>query len=72
MRHTELRLRARAILSGVQCVSPASVYDALSARAAELSGFTLGLLSGSISSATTLDRLTRRDDYAARQHDYLR
>jgi len=54
MRHTELRLRARAILNGTECVSPASVYDALSARVAELAGFRLGLLSGSISSASTL------------------
>ena len=54
MRHTELRKRARAILNGSECVSPASVYDALSARVAESAGFGLGLLSGSISSATTL------------------
>jgi carboxyvinyl-carboxyphosphonate phosphorylmutase len=54
MRHTELRLRARAILNGTDCVSPASVYDALSARVAALVGFELGLLSGSISSASTL------------------
>lgn len=54
MRHTELRRRARAILNGSECVSPASVYDPLSARIAELTGFSLGLLSGSVSSATTL------------------
>ncbi|MGZ5094099.1 MAG: isocitrate lyase/PEP mutase family protein [Burkholderiales bacterium] len=54
MRHTELRMQARAILKGSECVSPASVYDALSARAASLVGFRLGLLSGSISSASTL------------------
>jgi carboxyvinyl-carboxyphosphonate phosphorylmutase len=54
MRHTELRLRARAILNGTECISPASVYDALSARVAALAGFELGLLSGSISSAATL------------------
>jgi carboxyvinyl-carboxyphosphonate phosphorylmutase len=54
VRHTELRQRARAILNGTECVSPASVYDALSARVAQLAGFGLGLLSGSISSATTL------------------
>jgi carboxyvinyl-carboxyphosphonate phosphorylmutase len=54
LRHTDLRLRARAILNGAQCVSPASVYDALSARTAALAGFELGLLSGSVSSATTL------------------
>jgi carboxyvinyl-carboxyphosphonate phosphorylmutase len=54
LRHTDLRLHARAILNGSECVSPASVYDALSARVAALAGFRLGLLSGSISSATTL------------------
>src|SRR4051812_33472358 len=54
MRHTELRERARAILNGTECVSPASVYDALSARVASLAGFELGLLSGSIASASTI------------------
>lgn len=54
MRHTELRMHARAILNGSECVSPASVYDALSARVASLAGFRLGLLSGSIASAATL------------------
>ena len=54
MTHTELRQRARAILAGSECVSPASVYDALSARVAALSGFELGLLSGSIASASTI------------------
>src|SRR5215213_7022356 len=54
MRHTELRQRARAILKGSECVSPASVYDALSARVAASVGFEVGLLSGSVSSATVL------------------
>ena len=53
-RHSELRARARAILNGSRCVSPASVYDALSARIAASVGFEVGLLSGSVSSATTL------------------
>jgi oxaloacetate decarboxylase len=52
--HYELRQRARAILKGSECVSPASVYDALSARVAALAGFELGLLSGSIATASTL------------------
>src|SRR5688572_2783017 len=51
--HHELRLRGRAILQGSECVSPASVYDALSARVASLVGFELGLLSGSIATAST-------------------
>jgi carboxyvinyl-carboxyphosphonate phosphorylmutase len=44
----------RALLSGAHCLSPASVYDPLSARVAESVGFEIGLLSGSVVSATTL------------------
>jgi carboxyvinyl-carboxyphosphonate phosphorylmutase len=54
MTHTELRLRARAILEGSECVSPASVYDAVSAKVASLVGFKLGLFSGSMASASVL------------------
>jgi len=48
------RIRAREILAGSECLSPASVYDALSARVAEQTGFGLGLFSGSVASMTTL------------------
>lgn len=48
------RARAREILNRNACISPASVYDALSARVAEQVGFGLGLFSGSVSSMTTL------------------
>lgn len=48
------RKRARDILAGQECLSPASVHDPLSARIAEKVGFQLGLLSGSVSSMTTL------------------
>ena len=48
------RARARDILAADRCISPASVYDALSARVAEQVGFGLGLFSGSVSSMTTL------------------
>lgn len=48
------RKKAREILSANECISPASVYDPLSARIAEKTGFRLGLLSGSVSSLTTL------------------
>jgi len=41
-------------LTGCECLSPASVFDPLSARIAESVGFELGLLSGSVSSMTTL------------------
>ncbi len=54
MRHTEQRKRFRAILNGAECLSPASVYDALSARVAESVGYKLGILAGSVSSNTTL------------------
>lgn len=36
------------------CLSPASVFDPLSARIAESVGFELGLLCGSVSSITSL------------------
>lgn len=48
------RTRARDILARNECISPASVYDALSARVAEQVGFGLGLFSGSVASMTTL------------------
>jgi carboxyvinyl-carboxyphosphonate phosphorylmutase len=48
------RKKAREILASNECISPASVYDPLSARIAEKTGFRLGLLSGSVSSMTTL------------------
>lgn len=54
LRHTEQRQRFRAILSGAACLSPASVYDALSARVAESVGYRLGILAGSVASNTTL------------------
>lgn len=54
LRHTEQRKRFRAILNGAECLSPASVYDPLSARVAESVGYRLGILAGSVSSNTTL------------------
>lgn len=54
LRHTEQRKRFRAILNGTECLSPASVYDPLSARVAESVGYRLGILAGSVSSNTTL------------------
>ena len=54
LRHTEQRKRFRAILNGSECLSPASVYDALSCRVAESAGYKLGILAGSVSSNTTL------------------
>ena len=54
MNYTERRQRMRKILSGDQCVSPASVFDPLSARVAESVGYELGMLAGSVASNTTL------------------
>ena len=54
MNYHERRLRLRKILSGTECRSPASVYDALSARGAESVGYELGMLAGSVASNTTL------------------
>jgi carboxyvinyl-carboxyphosphonate phosphorylmutase len=54
MNLTERRNRLRNILSGNECLSPASVYDALSARVAQSVGYELGMLAGSVASNTTL------------------
>ena len=54
MNHTEQRKRLRALFAGSQCLSPASVYDALSARVAAAVGYQIGMLAGSVASNTTL------------------
>ena len=54
MTHTEQRKRLRAVFAGNQCISPASVYDGLSARVAESVGYKIGMLAGSVASNTTL------------------
>jgi carboxyvinyl-carboxyphosphonate phosphorylmutase len=54
MNHTEQRQRLRALFAGTQCLSPASVYDPLSARVAESVGYQIGMLAGSVASNTTL------------------
>src|SRR3990172_8462836 len=54
MNHTEQRERSRAVFAGTKCISPASVYDALSARVAESVGYQIGMLAGSVASNTTL------------------
>src|SRR5512132_3430049 len=54
MNHSEQRKRFRAVLAGTKCVSPASVYDPLSARLAESVGYEIGMLAGSVASNTTL------------------
>lgn len=54
MTHTERRNRLRKLMSENQCRSPASVYDALSARVARSVGYEIGMLAGSVASNTTL------------------
>ena len=54
MSHTEQRKRLRAVFGGTKCLSPASVYAALSARVAESVGYEIGMLAGSVASNTTL------------------
>ena len=54
MTSTERRRRYRQLLQGVGCLHPASVFDPVSARLAEAAGFEIGMLAGSIASATVL------------------
>ena len=54
MNHTEQRNKLRALMAGPKCLSPASVFDPLSARVAEAVGFEIGMLAGSVASNTTL------------------
>jgi carboxyvinyl-carboxyphosphonate phosphorylmutase len=51
---TERRNRMRAVLKGTKCVSPASVYDPLSARVAAEVGYEIGMLAGSVAANSTL------------------
>jgi oxaloacetate decarboxylase len=54
MELTQRRQRMREILSGDQCVGPASVFDPLSARAAAALGYEMMMLAGSVASGTVL------------------
>ena len=54
MAYHEQRKKFRAVISGTRCVSPASVFDPLSARVAESVGYEIGMLAGSVASNTTL------------------
>ena len=54
MTHTEQRQRLRTVMAGSQCLSPASVFDPLSARIAESVGYEIGMLAGSVAASTTL------------------
>src|SRR5579871_5527069 len=54
MHWTDRRERYRAAIGGSECLHPASVYDAISARIAEELGFEVGMFAGSIGSFTVL------------------
>ena len=54
MHWTDRRERYRAFIAGSECIHPASVYDAISARIAEDLGFEIGMFAGSIGSFTVL------------------
>ena len=54
MHWTDRRERYRAVISGNECIHPASVYDAISARIAEDLGFEIGMFAGSIGSFAVL------------------
>lgn len=54
MNWSQRRARFRAVIDAGDCVHPGSVYDALSARAAEDLGFETGMFAGSIASLTVL------------------
>ena len=51
---SERRERYRRVLAGDACVYPASVFDPMSARMAESLGYDVGMLAGSVASATVL------------------
>src|SRR5262245_46820864 len=51
---SERRKRYRQVLEGNECVHPASVFDAMSARIATSLGFEVGMFAGSIGSGTVL------------------
>ena len=54
MNWTQRRVRFRALLDGDECVHPGSVYDPISARAAEDLGYEVGMFAGSSASMTVL------------------
>jgi carboxyvinyl-carboxyphosphonate phosphorylmutase len=51
---TDRRRRFRAVLQGGECVHPGSVFDPISARAAEEIGFEVGMFAGSVGSLAVL------------------
>jgi carboxyvinyl-carboxyphosphonate phosphorylmutase len=54
MNCTSRRQNLRAVFAGERCIQPGSVFDPISARAAEDLGFEAGMFAGSIASLTVL------------------
>lgn len=54
MDRTAQRRRLRAVLAGPACIMPASVYDPVSARVAEIVGYEIGLVTGNITALSAL------------------
>jgi carboxyvinyl-carboxyphosphonate phosphorylmutase len=54
MNCTSRRKKLRAVFAGENCIQPGSVFDPISARAAEDLGFEAGMFAGSIASLTVL------------------
>ena len=54
MDFTPQRKRMRAILDGSRCVRPASVFDPVSARIAEMVGFEVGMYAGSLGALSVM------------------
>src|SRR5579863_3795341 len=54
MSFIQRREKLRAVLSGVTCIRPGSVYDAISIRIAEDLGFEIGMFGGSVASLAVL------------------
>jgi carboxyvinyl-carboxyphosphonate phosphorylmutase len=54
MHWTDRRKRFRAVLAAGNCIHPASVHDAISARIAEDLGFEIGMFAGSVASMAVL------------------
>ena len=70
------RQKIRAIFDGDRCVHPASVYDPMSARAAEQLGFEAGMFAGSIASFSVLGApdmiVLTLSEFAAQAHRICR
>ena len=54
MAYRQRREKLRSILSGMRCIRPGSVYDAISIRIAEDLGFEVGMFGGSVASLAVL------------------